>query len=292
MQSELTHARHDPALATMGIFRSLKRGPRSAKLDISYQLGDVTVRIIGFEELGADDEDCLLSTLALAGPDGESLSATPTGPSAQALITSLAPRGEAAKQDRLVIATTFYRLAQITGVDPGSGSAYGRLRASLTRLANVQCLVSSPEAHGQENLLAWVLQESGAVKIAVNAKLAQAILGAPQYITISIEERRALQSDPAKILHARLSAMIRPGTHWKYSLNTLADLTWGQPGSASTTRWRRKRIRQVLHEFADLPGWTVRNSNSRVEIHRPQEKALPAKRSRFTGVTLTPLSCK
>lgn len=269
MTNKLTRARHDPAIASMGIFRPLKRGPRATRLDLSHQLGNVVVRIIGFEQLGADDQDVMLAVLAIAGADGKTLSATPTGPGAQALIAALAPRGEAAQQERLVVTTSLYQLGQIIGADLHSSAAYVRLRACLTRLGNVQCVISKEKAHGQENLLGWALQPNGTVKVAVSARLAQAILGDIHYITISLDERRALQSDPARILHSRLSAIIRPSAHWKFSLDALAVMVWGDKAKPAALRLHRHRIRKTILEIQKLPGWSIKIDKKIVTIGRP-----------------------
>lgn len=232
-------------------------------------LGDVTVRIIGFEQLGVDDQDVLLGLLALAGKDGRVLSPAPTKVHNQALVGALCPQGEATKQNRLVITTSLYRLAQTIGTGLHATSTYKRLRASLTRLANVQCIVSCPGTHGQENLLAWLLQEDGTVKIAINSRLAQAVMGDIHYVSISLIERRALRSDPARILHSRLSAMIRPGASWTYHLNALAAMVWGDEANPATLRRRRHRIKNALLDLQLLPGWSIKIDQSMVTIVRP-----------------------
>jgi hypothetical protein len=69
---ERYHARHDRAhCLAPGIFRSLKRGQRKKqKLDTTYVYGEVSLRFVGFEPLGADDMRFLQGIIALAGPHG------------------------------------------------------------------------------------------------------------------------------------------------------------------------------------------------------------------------------
>jgi hypothetical protein len=63
-----------------------------------------------------------------------------------------------------------------------------------------------------------------------------------------------LNTDTATILHARLSASIRLGYRWTYTLDRLVELVWGEAGTGATCRWRRARVRHALSAMARVPG--------------------------------------
>lgn len=291
MNSPAIYAKHDPATAISGLFRPLRRGERrQAKLDISITFNGTTLRLIGFEPLGIDDEDVLLAVLAEAGIDGKTLEPDPAGPVGQALIQALKPAGAARSASRIMVGTTVYRLMRNIGLVQ-SGTNHRHIKASLVRLANVQMVITTANgSSAQENLLAWMQHNDGTLRIAVNHALAAAILG-HQYVVVSLQERRTLTSDTAKAVHSWLSATIRPGKTQKSGLDKLADRVWGQRSNNACDRKRKQRLRVALQQIAQLPGWRVTLNRDIASITRPIAEKVPVQivhyRSRINALSVT-----
>lgn len=290
MNKPASYAKHDPATAIAGLFRPLRRGERrEAKLDISITFNRATLRFIGFEPLGIDDEDVLLAVMAEAGLDGKTLDPDPTGPIGQALVQALQPTGLARSARRIMVNTTVYRLMRNIGLAQ-SGTNHRHVKASLVRLANFQTVITTAEGSAQENLLAWIEHSDGTLRIALNHALASAILG-HQYVIIGLHERRTLTSESAKALHSWLSATIRQGETQKSRLDTLADHVWGQSANPACVRKRRQRLLAALQQIAELPRWRVTIVRDTVSITRPAAEKAPIQivnyRSRTNELTVT-----
>ena len=284
MNKPATYAKHDPATAIAGLFRPLRRGERrEAKLDISVTFNRATLRFIGFEPLGIDDEDVLLAVLAEAGLDGKTLDPSPSGPVGQALVQALKPTGTARSARRIMVTTTVYRIISNIGLTQ-SGGNYVQVKASLVRLANFQMVITTSDGSTQENLLAYMEHSDGTLRVAVNHALAAAILGQLQYVIISLQERRTLTSASAKALHSWLSATIRPGATQKSNLDKLANHVWGQSTNNACARKRKQRLLASLQQIAQLPGWRVTRTRDTVSIKRPVIENNPGA---TTGVTVT-----
>lgn len=270
---DLTHVRHDPAhCLAPGLFRSLKRGDRKrCKLDVTYTFGeDESMRFVGFEPLGADDMRLLQGIVALGGPNGILLTPEPTSETGRQLRLFLEPRFEAIEQDGLVVRESLTKLLSETGMTD-SGDNIKALKASLLRMSNVTILVTKGRRQAAFHLMSHAFDETdGRLWVALNPRIAEAILGHRPYARIDMAEVRVLQTDPARLMHQRLCGWIDPGKSGKATVDTLSSYVWPEEASGATMRQRRKRVRDSLPEIVSL-GWTVTEyAPSKYNIARPK----------------------
>lgn len=273
---DLEFARHDPAhCLAPGLFRSLKRGDRdSGKLDITHDMGaSGRVRYVGFEPLGADDMRLLQGLVAIAGPDGLLLEPAPETEAGRQLRHSLATVGDAAERDGMMVRASMSRLLHVVGMTDG-GLNISAMKASLVRMANVTVVVTNGPQQASFHLLNYALdEETGGLSVALNPRLADAILGR-KHVRIDMNEVRKLRSDPARLIHQRLCGWIDPGRMGRVALDTLCSYVWPDgTTNANTRKTRRKSARRALRELEGL-GWKVAEcSMSRFEITRPGSRS-------------------
>ena len=256
---DLTHAKHDPAhCLAPGLFRSLKRGERKkTKLDVTYQYGtDQAIRFIGFEPLGADDMRLLQGIVALAGPNGILLTPETDDQTGKQLRLFMEPKWEAVEQDVLVVRESLTKLLSETGITDG-GDNIKALKASLTRMSNVTVIVRQGQQQASFHLMSHAIDaDTGRLLIALNPRVTEAILGDRPHARIAMSEVRALESDPARLIHQRLCGWIDPGKSGRISLESICGYVWPTEATGSTMRMRRKVVREALAELERL-GWTV-----------------------------------
>ena len=271
---ETTHARHDPAHCLCpGLFRSLLRGERKKKkLDVTYVYGEKeSLRFVGFEPLGADDMRLLQVVVALAGPHGLLLTPEPVSTVGRQLRLLLEPRLDALEQDGLIVRESMTKLLSESGMTNG-GENLKSLKSSLLRLSNVTVLVTTGPRQASFHLLSHAFDESdGRLWIALNPRVAEAILGQRPYTRLDMTEIRALRSDPARLIHQRICGFIDPGSTRRVEIDTLCGYVWHDDTSENlnTRRYRRTTVRKALSELSAL-GWTITEySRSKWSIRRP-----------------------
>ncbi len=268
---DLTHARHDPAhCLAPGLFRSLKRGERKrAKLDVVYDYGKgQRIEFSGPEPLGADDLRILQGLVAMAGPFGMILSPKPRTESGRQLRLFLEPQWEAVSQNAIVVKGSYRTLAREIGY--ANINKTKLIRKCLERLWKVSIIVQSGSKRQGFRLLSQYASddEKGQLYIALNPIIAKAVMGT-QHVRISMDEVRALNSDPARLIHQRLCGWINPRKSGRVELKTLCDYIWPQSASPSTMRKRRQRVKTALAELETI-GWTVKEyTRSKYKISRP-----------------------
>lgn len=280
MDTELEHGRCDAAhCLAPGLFRSLVKGQRKReKLDISYNYGDETLRFIGFEPLGAADLRVLQGIVAMAGPDGILLSPEPIAELPRALRKSLDTRHEAVSMNGLLVRSSLRGFLHEIGLSGGAKNMEN-LKASLTRISNVNAVVSSDRGTklASFNLLSFALDthDDGRLAVALNPRLAAAVLGDRPYCRIVMSEVRAIQSDLLRLIHCRLCGFIDPGKSHRVSLDKLVSYAWPVDScSAATRRKQASRVRRSMEEMASLPGWRVEEyAKGKYQVFRPSSKA-------------------
>ena len=269
-----THARHDPAhCLAPGLFRSLKRGERKrGKLDVTYTFGEgESMRLVGFEPLGADDMRLLQGIVALGGPNGILLTPEPTTETGQQLRLFLEPRFEAVEQDGLVVQESLPKLLSEVGMTDG-GDNIKALKASLLRMSNVTILLTKGQRQAAFHLMSHAFDEAdGRLWVALNPRIAEAILGHRPYARIDMAEVRALQTDPARLMHQRLCGWIDPGKAGRVELDTLCGYAWPTEINDNAMKRRRGIARKALAELAAI-GWTVSEyAIGKWELKRPAQ---------------------
>lgn len=243
------------------------------KLDITYKFSeDEEVRFTGFEPLGADDMRLLQGLVGLAGPNGILLSPAPEKPVAKDLRRLLEPKFEAAEQDAMVVRESMERLLIETGLTDGGDNIKG-LKASLHRMSNVTVKVTKGKKEASFHLMSYAFDgETGKLFAALNPRIAEAVLGQRQYAHIDMAEVRALQSDPARLIHQRLCGWLNLGKTRKVEIDTLCSYVWPDVVSDGAMRRRRSIVRKALAELVEL-GWTVsERGKGKYEITRPKRR--------------------
>ncbi len=279
MAFDLTHARHDPAhCLAPGLFRSLKRGDRKKlKLDAIYKYGEKEqIEFSGPEPLGADDLRVLQGLVAMAGPGGIILTPEPSADAPRQLRLLLEmphPEVAAAKDDALVVKGSYRQLALEMGYAEDGGSQFRTIRDCLERLWKVSIIVQSGRQRAGCRLLSSYASDenTGHLFIALNPRLADAILGKRSHTRIEMSEVRALSSDPARLIHQRLCGWIDPGKSGRVELDTLCGYVWPDEASDDAMKKRRQKVRKSLDELRRL--WTVDEyAPNKLNICRPASK--------------------
>lgn len=276
MTFKLTHARHDRAhCLAPGLFRSLKRGERkTSKLDVTYTFGNESIRFWGPEPLGSDDMRVLQGLVAMSGPEGVILKAEPDTEAGKQLRLALfdVKEIEDAGKNALVVQGSYRELAKEIGYSVDSGGAFNVIRASVERLWAVSIIVQSGKRRQGFRLLSGYASDEGTghLFVAINPRIAAAVIGDTEHTRINMNEVRALQTDPARLIHQRLSGWIDPGKSGRVELDTICGYVWPDDvATPSTTRQRRVTARKSLAELSTA-GWTVDEyAKNKFEISRP-----------------------
>jgi hypothetical protein len=263
MTFDLTHVRHDPAhCLAPGLFRSLKRGDRKRlKLDVTYQYGkDTSIRFWGPEPLGADDMRILQGLVAMAAVSGDG---------GRGILLHPEPRTEAGQQLRLLLETKFDAIAQDAMVAKGSYRQLAKevgyadiedsrpIRDCIERLWAVSVIVESKGKRQGFRILSEYASDDveGRLFVALNPRLADAIMGNAQHLHIDLYEVRRLSSDPARLVHQRLH-WINAGTAQNVTLDTLCGYVWPDEATPEAMKKRRQTVRRALAELVSI-NWTV-----------------------------------
>lgn len=281
MSFDLTHAQHDAAhCLAPGLFRSLKRGDRqNLKLDVTYRYGSSTIRFWGPEPLGADDMRILQGLVAMSavcGSNGRGIVLYPEPRTAegQQLRLLLETRFDAVTSEALVVKGSYRQLAREIGyADIESGTAFRNIRDCIERLWAVSVIVEQAGKRQGFRILSEYRSDDieGSLFVALNPRLADAVMGRTQYLRVDMCEVRNLKSDPARLLHQRLH-WINAGTTKPVTLDTLCSYAWPDECSPATMRQRRVIARKALEELKGI-GWTVEQyAPGKYNIGRPKRE--------------------
>ena len=273
---DVDHARHDPALALVSLFRPVCRGRRPGGLTIEHEHNGLRLKFNIWQALDSRDQSVLLGAIGLAGMlaavgETNGLGAEVEHPRGQQLWLDLKPEESAVMDKAIVVKTTRYALLQAAGMDD-QGKNYDRLEDCLERLSMVGCRARKDGYDWSMRLLSYAETPEGQIHIALNPRFAEALSG--HHVHVSLIERRELHSDTAQLTHAWLSAWLRQGNSNSIRLDRLAEKVWGPHSkAAATNRKRRERIGKALDEISKLHGWNVkiegRGAAAKVTIKRP-----------------------
>lgn len=98
---------------------------------------------------------------------------------------------------------------------------------------------------------------TGDLYVALNPRIASAIMGTAPYARIDLGEVRKLDSDPARLIHQRLCGWIDPGKSGGVGIETISAYVWpDDAGNKATKRKRWTRVRKAISEIKAL-GWRV-----------------------------------
>jgi hypothetical protein len=273
---KFTHARHDPDLClTPGLFTSLQKGVRAReKLSASYTVGKRTLEFRGPEPLGVDDMRCLQGLVAMAGSiNAPTLTQLSNDPLAAQLWSDLTVDGPAAEQQAILIHGSYADVCALVG---WSKNGARQVRACVERLYTVSVFVEEGAKRSGYRILSFVTTDEArqTLAVALNPTLTAVILNGGKHTRIDMAEVRALQTDPARLLHQRLSAFIDPGKSRNLRLETLSSYIWHERASEAAQRKRLQRARTAAFELRTELGWTVQDCLAdQLEIGRPIYKA-------------------
>lgn len=272
MTFNLSHARHDPAhCLAPGLFRSLRRGDRrSMKLDIIYDYGDGNrIEFSAPEPLGVDDMRILQGLVAMAGPAGLLLSPDPKTEAGQQLRLILEPKWDAVQQDAMVVKGSYRALAKEIGyANPDDTRP---IRDCIERLWKVSIIAQNGKKRQGFRLLSEYASDDsdGKLFVALNPLITRAVMGG-KHSRINMDEVRALDTDPARLVHQRLCGWVDPGKSGRVEIDTLCSYVWPEhTTNANTMKTRRQTVRKAMAEMAAI-GWTVGEyARGKWEIERP-----------------------
>lgn len=261
--TKTTHARHDSAhCLAPGLFRSLKKGDRiKQKLHVIYKFGKYDLlEFKGPEPLGAEDLVVFQGLVAMAGAEKKVLTPKHTSPRALALRERLELKWDAVDSSTLVVDSSLRKLAREIGYDPDSGGDLKTLQKSIERLWTVSIIVQSGNVRQGYRMLSSYgsNNKTGTLLVALNCRVALAIIGHNPYSRVDMDEVRKIKSDPARILHQRLCAIISAGNTKKILPETLASYIWPEPATGSTQRKRMMTLRKALTEIAATGAWDIK----------------------------------
>ena len=279
MSFDLTHVRHDPAhCLAPGLFRSLKRGERKRlKLDVTYTHGEDSIRFWGPEPLGVDDLRILQGLVAMAAISGDGgrgivLRNETESEVGQQLRLLLDLKWDAVEKDAMVAKGSFRQLARELGYADDGGSQFKTIRDSIERLWAVSVIVErNGQRQGFRILSDYVSDDrEGKLFVSLNPRLAEAVMGERPHTRLDMTEVRALQTDPARLIHQRLSGWIDAGKSGRVELDTLCNYVWpDETKNPNTLKKRRQTARKALAELISV-GWAVHEyAKGKWEIRRP-----------------------
>lgn len=272
--TDVTYTRQDPALAGAPLFRSFKPGHRPSGLIVEYSHDGTDFLFTGGDWLDVRDQSIFLAMIGLAGIYSSPLGSENTSPVGRQLWSELAPFGDSRGGSAAEITTTRYKLLKAADL-PTRDDDYERLKESLHRLAQIVCRERRDGFEWVTHLLSYVSTPSGEIRIALNSRIAHALSNG-HYVKLCLQERRKLDNDPAKLLHAWLSTFIREGgkSYWT-GLDAASQKIWGPISKISATqRSRRAQVRKALGEIAEI-GWKLetRGELSRLQFQFQRPKA-------------------
>ena len=270
---DLDHIRHEPGhVLAPGLFKSLRKGDyKRLKLDVFYEFGKgERLEFGGKEPLGVPELRVLQGLIAMAGPEGLLLSPEPKTESGQQLRLLLETKFDAVQANALVAKGSFRALAKAIGyadVENTKG-----IQESIERLWGVSVIAQKNGKRMGFRLLASYSSDDegdGRLHVALNPRIAQAVLGEAQHCRISMDEVRALKADPTRLIHQRLCGWINAGKSGKTTIETLSGYAWPGDASPSAMRQRRVSVRKSLSELKDLNWIITEYVRGKFEISRP-----------------------
>ena len=271
----LTHAKHDAVHCLLpGLFRSVqkKKMKDRERIVLSYHFNKkLVVEAKLFYALGADDLRVLLGLIAFAAIQDESGAhiLTPAPQSAQGIeLRDLLEVTHAAKsQNACTVRCTYNDLAREIGYVGTRNTQM--IKSVIERLALVTFFVREGLTKMSFRLLSHSLVDGKGVAVALNPRLAAAIMGG-RHVRIQIDEVRDLKSPAALLMHQRICAWLNPGKSSQVYLTTLVSYVYPDSANGPTHRKRCHTVRVGLEELGKLRGWKV-HIGAKCVIKRPKQ---------------------
>ncbi|AUJ64617.1 hypothetical protein B9057_10030 [Aestuarium zhoushanense] len=248
----------DPVTLNTGLFRSL---PKGAKLTLgsTKEHGGLTYHYEGHhvDDIGLR---VFLTLLGLAGMQKKTVPRAGGSDRIQQLRQGMELQGSAEHGKCLLWFGSILDLVAACG----SAKTTSNKKTVLTRLqqlSEISISVTEPETGktvASQRLLNFAVDPSGKqAAIMLSPHTSSAVLGG-QYVKIDLKMLRSIDSAAGQVLHAVLSARIRPsqGFPVTYRLATLAEIAFGPSETLTVARKRLHLIRPAVREL-DQAGWAV-----------------------------------
>lgn len=268
-------AKLDLGIMGLPIFRALPRRGREKARKRMFEIDTVhdgrKLRVVGAYTLGADDLSVLLAVLGLAGLDGKAIQAKNSKAARAEILDGLESEGDVVEAIHMRLKTTLYSLCREAGI-PVNGAAYNRVSESLRRIRAVHYDDMGPVggnhsrlySSGKQNLLsaARAREDTGEIEVVINARFASFVLG-EQWGNMDLRESRKL-GEMARILHQRLSVMLRPGNSMRVGIDRMVSWVYGD--EKGIMRNQRREVREGIKEITQLPGWNIEENQKRTIV--------------------------
>jgi hypothetical protein len=267
------------SVVTPGLFRSLNRksGQRQQHFCIEHILkpSNDRVRFESPELLGVDDLRVFQALVGLATQAGK--------PHRDARRRHEEREGGCSSEPIAARAyCTMAALARACGYSTRSGEMYNSVRASLRRLSRVTVLRRPPSDRTPATKEPFIrlagMADAGdeMVDVGFNRALEKAILAVNKgeaYVKVNLDEARALKSDPARLLHHRLS-FLNEGRSQRFKEETLETYVWPQASRAdgANAAWNRRQVLSRALKDIKGRGWDVERRLLMVDIRRVQDE--------------------
>lgn len=263
-----------------------KDGAARPTLNETCEYQDLTLRFSAREALAAPEQTLLLVLLELAQeqhlrrPSEHSLDRTHRSEVGAQLWSSLHAGAIETLSDTpptLMLSCSWSELHRRCGSSSTGGAVTEVRRASLARLCEVTVWerVETTKKVRSCRLVSWLVGDDQRVHVALNHRLASAIL-APGYAQVLLSERLRLGSQTAMLVHAFLSTCLGRGKTMNIGHEKLVERLWPRRGTevpASTHRRRLSDVRSALRAIGRLDHWQVELGATIASVTRTAPRA-------------------
>lgn len=248
----------DPVTMNSGLFRSLHKGARPV-LDATKEHGGLTYHYEGhhIDEIGLR---VFLTLLGLTGMQKKTVPKHGGSDRIQHLRQGLELQGSAEHGKCLLWFGGILDLVAACG-SAKTTSNKKTVLARLKQLSEISISAVDPESGetvASQGLINFAVDPTRKeVAVLLSPHVSSGALG-KQYVKIDLEKLRNIGSAAGQVLHAVLSARIRPSQAFPvtYRLATLAEIGFGPSETLAGARKRIQLIRPAVHEL-DQAGWAV-----------------------------------
>ncbi|AUJ63038.1 hypothetical protein B9057_01260 [Aestuarium zhoushanense] len=248
----------DPVTLNTGLFRSLPKGARPV-LGVTKEHKDLAYRYAGhhLDEIGLR---VFLTVLGLAGMQKKTVPKEGGSDRIQQLRRGTELQGSAEHGKCLLWFGSVLDLVSACG-SAKTTSNKKTVLARLQQLSEISISVTELETGKTvafQRLLNFAVDPTGKqIAVLISPHVSSGVLG-KQYVKIDLKKLRSIGSAAGQVLHAVLSARIRPSQSFPvtYRLATLAEIAFGPSETLTVARKRMQIVRQAVHEL-DHVGWAV-----------------------------------
>jgi hypothetical protein len=199
------------------------------------------------------------------------------------------------KPNLVVLYTSAQAIAKSIGLT-ATGSNTNAVRESLRRLIRTTCQVTHTHGiRGTKSVSQYGVlggsRNGEALTLVLNPELSERCLSHQGVAWVNMKEQRALESKPARRLHAWLTAWAFTAEVRTIKLETLLSHVWGpEECTASAKKSRTRTLKDAVQAIALLPGWVcwLNKKDGMVRVRKPRFVGSP--KPGVVSTALTPTS--